>query len=102
MSGLRLLPLVGLWLATTAGSCATTGGAPARIVEVDKPVAVSCIPPDAPGAPANPASATALEAAPDAAARYQLLAEFWALYSPVIPYQAALIEACRAAGAPTP
>lgn len=92
--------LAGLWLLLTAGSCATTGQPVIRTVTVDVPTPVSCISHDYQEPPASPVTRQALIAAADAAARYQLLAEFWAAETPVLALQRGVISACRdAAGA---
>lgn len=54
---------------------------PVKIVTqtVDRPVAVSCVPPDMPPAPKYGDTPSAVLAAPDFAARYALLSENWAV-----------------------
>ena len=101
MKRLSIASLVTVWLLTTAGSCATTSAeGPVKTVEYAAPVPVSCVPTDMPDAPADPAPAAKLKAAPGLAERYQMLAEFWTIYSPWVPAAAGVIAACRAA-APT-
>jgi hypothetical protein len=99
MKRLGIAALAGLWLILTAGACATTGQPGIRVVSVKLPTPVSCIPEDYQAAPPSAVTRQALLAAQDAAARYQLLAEFWAAETPDLALQRQLIEACRTAAA---
>lgn len=86
----------------TLAACGTTPTiGPIKTVVVDLPTPVSCVPASAPIAPANTLTDASLKAMPDAAGRYQALAQFYILNAPVLTYQAGLIEACRNA-APAP
>jgi hypothetical protein len=67
-------------------------------VTVNVPVPVSCVPADMPPAPVNPASRETLLAAPDAAARYQLLARSWVLMRPRLELDEAVLAVCAKAG----
>ena len=91
-------------LAAIAGlvlvGCDTTGEAVVKTVSVDMPTPVSCVPADTPSGPAPSLAAAQLLAARDAAARYQLLAEFWTSASPDLAMLAGVVEACRTAAPP--
>ncbi len=97
------LALIGLWIMTTASSCATTGGEPpVKTVFVDRAVAVSCVPADmvaTPGTP--PPTRAALAALPDDAARYQALAEFWTPWAPWIAVAVPILDGCQQAALAT-
>ena len=77
--------------------CGTTGEPVVKTLSVDLPTPVACVPADTPSRPAPSLSAAQLLAAPDAAARYQLLAEFWTSASPDLAMLAGVVEACRTA-----
>lgn len=66
-----------------------------KVQEVDVPVVASCIPKDYQNPPNNPATKDALLKAPGSAERYQLLTEFWTLFSPVLDEQSGIIESCK-------
>lgn len=85
-------------------ACATSGPQPVQTVTVKVPTPVSCVPADFPAAPAKPVpTREQLLAAGDAAARYQLLGQFWNDWTPRITLDEATIGACqRAAPAPNP
>lgn len=102
MKPIAIAALVTGWLLLTAGSCATTSGPGIRTIEVATPTPVSCVPADMPAAPKNPAPAATLKGAGGLAERYQLLAEFWTVYSPWIPAAAGVLKACRAAAPAAP
>jgi hypothetical protein len=91
-----LAAIAGLVLA----GCDTTGEAVVKTVSVDMPTPVSCVPADTPNGPAPSLTAAELLAARDAAARYQLLAEFWTSASPDLAMLAGVVEACRTAAPP--
>jgi hypothetical protein len=80
--------------------CGTTGEPTVKTVSVDVPTPVACVPADTPSGPGPSLSAARLLAARDAAARYQLLAEFWTAASPDLTMLAGVIEACRTAAPP--
>ena len=82
--------------------CGTTGEPVVKTVSVDAPTPVSCVPADTPRGSAPSLSAAQLLAASDAAARYQLLAEFWTSASPDLAMLAGIVEACRTAAPPSP
>lgn len=92
------LAMAGLLLTLTGCATAPADAPPMPPKQVNLPVAVSCVPADMPRAPGSAPSAQVLKAAPGHAERYQMLAEFYSLYSPWIPAAAGVIEACRAAG----
>jgi hypothetical protein len=98
MKPVAIAALASAWLLLTAGSCATTSQPAIRTVTVDRPVPVSCAPTDYVSPAASPVTRETLRAAPDAAARYQLLAEFWTTETPVLALQADVIAACRDVG----
>jgi hypothetical protein len=70
------------------------------VVAVERPAPVSCIPPDYRPPPVSDVTRQALLAAPDAAARYQMLAGFWTLAVPELALDAKLIQACQVAAQP--
>jgi hypothetical protein len=90
--------IAGLMLA----GCGTTGEPVIKTVSVEMPTPVSCVPAEMPSGPAPSLSAAQLLAAPDAAARYQLLAEFWTSASPDLAMLAGVVEACRTVAPPSP
>lgn len=74
-----------------------------KVVTVNMPVPVSCVPDGIPAKPAkDPPTRSELLAAQDAAARYQLLAGFWSDWSPRIILDEATLAACKAVGRPKP
>ena len=81
--------------------CAAPGPARVEVRTELVPVPVSCVPADA-AAPPPQASLTREQVhnAPDAAAQYQLLADYWAAVSPFLAQEVALVTACHSAAAP--
>lgn len=79
-------------------ACATSRPEPKIVTQtVDVPVAVSCVPKDTPPAPAYTDTTEALKAAPDFAARYQLLAANHAVHVTREQILEAVVDACRKA-----
>lgn len=91
---IRLLLISALFALSGCGAQYPVIG-PIKTVTVDVPTPVSCVPGDYSPPPASGVTKEALLAAPDAAARYQLLAEFWTAEAPVLQAQAGVIAACQ-------
>ncbi len=90
-------PLVIAALASLAGCAGVPSNPPVKTVTVYVPTSVSCVPKDYAAPPVSPVTAEALRTAADAAARHQLLAEFWTAQTPVLALQAGVIAKCQAA-----
>jgi hypothetical protein len=96
--------LVVVVMCAPLGGCATDDLPKPQVqtVTVKVPTPVSCVPANTPHRPTNPATREALKAAPDAGARYALLAQFWATMSAWADAADPVIESCRAAGPAPP
>lgn len=70
ITGLAVLLII---VAVILSACGTTGTAPVRTVEVNKPVAVSCVPPGFTRKTDYPDQDAQLRLAPNADTRYQLM-----------------------------
>ncbi len=77
-------------------SCGTPGPATLQVKtqDVDKAVAVSCVPKDFPGAPAPTLMVEALKAA-SGPVTYQLLSEFWLQAAPRLTLDEGVITSCK-------
>lgn len=95
-AGLSILAALAL-----AGCATDNAPKPVTTVTVNVPVPVSCVPKDFPAAPGRPLTAEDLKAAPDAAARYQLLGQFWNAWASRLGLDEVIIATCQRA-APSP
>lgn len=86
-----LAPCAALLLA----SCGTAREGPVRIVTVNKPVAVACVPAGFTTAPEYPDTDEALRRAPDAAERYRLVFAGRLLRDARLGELEPVIEACQ-------
>lgn len=84
-----------LLLPILLAACATKPEPVVKTVEVTVPVAAACVPKNLPAKPTYPDTAEALKAAPDAAARYVLIAAGRLLRIQRLAETEPVIEHCR-------